>query len=359
MGANRIPREQGLSLVELMIGIGIAIFMTLGLLVLIMNTSRSYKSQDDFARMQESGMIALSYIGDSIRHAGFYGIGNAATPIDSTTSGVGTTTDCGSATNPPQANWALDAATPMVGIIGLTPLTVNATLPCILQSNFQTGQILALRLASGGRLRDPNNDGNLSDAAFVADRVYIQGNAAGAIVFRGSDYGTLRGASLSRRVFGGADAPIFEYQTHLYYIRPCSRTAAPPACVGTDDNGRPIPTLVRQELDGPNMVERPLVEGVELIDYLFGLDVDSDGVPDRFTAAPAGGDWATVVLVRVSLLVRDSVATAGFDDTGKLYDLNGDGVPDFTCTPNLNCNFRRHVFTQSFQVRNVAQRRGG
>ena len=107
------------------------------------------------------------------------------------------------------------------------------------------------------------------------------------------------------------------------------------------------------------MVERPLVQGVEMIDFLYGVDANGDGVPDRFTAAPAGGDWAGVVVVRVSVLVRDTLGSAGYDDTGKVYDLNGDGVADFTCTANVNCTFRRHVFTQNFQVRNVAQRRGG
>lgn len=357
--AQRMHRtQQGLSLVEVMIGITLALILTFGLMTLIMSTSRSYKSQDDFARLQENGMTALTYIGDAIRHAGFYGVGNAATTIDATAGNVTTTVDCGSAANPPAANWALNAVAPMVGFNGLTPLTVNATLPCVLQTNFQTGQVLAVRMATGERLRDPNNDGNLSDAPLVANRIYVQGNATGAILFRGTDYGTLRAASLTRRIFGGADAPIFEYQAYLYYIRPCSRTANTLSCQASDDDGRPIPTLVRQELEGASMVERPLVQGVELISYLYGIDADGDGVPDRFTAVPAGGDWAGVVVVRVSVLVRDSTATAGYDDTGKLYDINGDGVPDFTCTPNLNCGFRRHVFTQNFQVRNVAQRRG-
>ena len=351
--------QRGLSLVELMIGITIALVLTLGLMMLIMGTSRGYKTQDDFARMQENGMTALSFIGESIRHAGFYGIGNAATPVDATTGAVTTTVDCGSAGNPPALGWALNTIVPMVGFAGLTPVTVNATLPCVLSTNFQAGQVLAIRMATGERLRDPNNDGNMTDAAFVANRIYVQGNATGAILFRGSDYGTLRAGSATRRVFGGADAPIFEYQAHLYYIRPCSRTGTPPGCLATDDGGRPVPTLVRQELEGPNMVERPLVQGIEMIDFLYGIDANGDGVPDRFTAAPAGGDWAGVVVVRVSVLVRDTLGSAGYDDTGKVYDLNGDGAADFTCTVNVNCAFRRHVFTQNFQVRNVAQRRGG
>ena len=92
-------------------------------------------------------MTALSYIGDSIRHAGFYGIGTAVTVVDAATAAVATTTDCGSAANPPAANWAINTAAPMVGFDGLTAATVNATLPCVLASNFQAGQALAVRLA--------------------------------------------------------------------------------------------------------------------------------------------------------------------------------------------------------------------
>ncbi len=351
-------RQRGLSLVEVMIGITIALVLTLGLMVLIMGTSRGFQSQDDSARLQESGMTALSYIGDSIRHAGFYGIGNAATTVDATT--VATTVDCGSAGNPPAANWAFNTIVPMGGFTGLTQANVNATLPCVLATNLQAGQaqVLAVRLATE-RLADPNNDGNLTDAAFVAGRIYVQGNANGAILFLGSNYGTLRAGALHRTLFGGADAPIFEYQAHLYYVRPCSRTATPPGCLGTDDDGRPVPTLARQELEGSNMVERPLVQGVERVNFLYGVDANGDGVPDQFTATPVGVDWNAVVVVRVSVLVRDTRASLGYDDTGKRYDLNGDGVSDFNCTANVDCAFRRRVFTQNFQVRNVAQRRGG
>ncbi len=356
-----LARQRGLSLVEVMIGITIALVLTLGLMVLIMGTSRSYQSQDDFARLQENGMTALAYLGDSIRHAGFYGIGNAATTVDATAGAVNTAIDCGSASNPPLANWAFDTIVPMVGFTGLTPANVNATLPCVLASNFQTGQlqVLAVRLATGERLADPNADGNLTDAAFVAGRVYVQGNASGAILFQGSNYGTLRASGVHRTLFGGADAPIFEYQAHLYYVRPCSRTATPPGCLATDDDGLPVPTLVRQELEGLNMVERPLVQGVERVNFLYGVDANADGVPDRFTATPVGVEWTTVVVVRVSVLVRDTRTSFGHNDADKRYDLDGDGVSDFNCTVNVDCAFRRRVFTQNFQVRNVAQRRGG
>ena len=88
-----------------------------------------------------------------------------------------------------------------------------------------------------------------------------------------------------------------------------------------------------------------------------------DGVADTFTATPSSADWANVVTVRVTLLARSATPSAQIDDSNKTYDLNGDNVYDFRCQDMLaaepySCQFRRKVFTQLFQLRNIAQRRG-
>ena len=80
-------------------------------------------------------------------------------------------------------------------------------------------------------------------------------------------------------------------------------------------------------------------------------------------ATPSAADWANVVTVRVTLLARSATPSAQIDDSNKTYDLNGDNVYDFRCQDMLaaepySCQFRRKVFTQLFQLRNIAQRRG-
>src|SRR5690606_9935720 len=97
-----------------------------------------------------------------------------------------------------------------------------------------------------------------------------------------------------------------------------------------------------------------------------------DGIADRYVADPGDGSlglaaadaWARVVAVRVTLLVRSPAPINGQDDSGKQYDLDGDGAPDFTCTAALGaepraCQYKRALFSQLIQVRNVAFRRGG
>jgi type IV pilus assembly protein PilW len=267
--------QAGFSLVELMVGLAIGLTLTLGLFTLIASSSSSFKTQDDFARMQENATAALRYMGDSIRMAGFYGYVMDAANIS--ISGVNTTTDCGA------ANWALGVTAPIFGAYGLTPLNVNATFPCILAGNFAGGigtnpnPILITRSAGGFRIPDPNNDGDLTDGIGAQSNanttIYIQGDPNGGLIFYGADYAALRGAGSTRKLANGRDVTVFEYKAYVYYVRPCSRPAGGATnCTGAaDDNGRPIPTLVRQELIGSAMTEVPLVEGVEMINFQYGI----------------------------------------------------------------------------------------
>src|SRR5271154_6527227 len=156
--------QNGLSLIELMVGLTIGLFLTLGMFTLLANSSQFFKIQDDFSRMQENATAALRYMGDSVRLAGFDGYTTDPTSVNTTANGVSTTGDCGSATNLPTTNWALATGTPIYGFTGLTQLDVNGILPCIAASNFQSGSpILVTRGAGGYRMPDPDNDGNLTD----------------------------------------------------------------------------------------------------------------------------------------------------------------------------------------------------
>lgn len=387
--------QLGLSLIELMVGLTIGLILTLGLFTLIAGQSMTFKVQDDFARMQENATAALRYIGESVRMAGFYGYAQVPTAINTVIGGVNTANDCGSATNffdansngafdaGEDANWALRVEVPLSGRANLTPASVAGAFPCIAPANFAGGPganpnpILVTRGAAGYPIPDPNNDGNRSDGLALqpnfANTVYLQSDPNTGLLFAGTSFAALRAAgTVTRFTRTGADFDIFEYRAHVYYLRPCSRPAGtpPPAnCTGaTDDGGNPIPTLVRQELVGNRMTAVPLVEGVERIDYRYGIDDlpnpaplggVGDGVPDRFTATPAAADWPNVVSVKVTVLVRAPSLTAGHNDAGKQYDLAGDGVLfDCTMVGGNACFYKRTVFSQTFQVRNLAQRRG-
>lgn len=369
---------RGLSLVELMIGLAIGLVLSLGMVTMITGTSRGFREIDESARMQEGAADALRYIGDSVRLAGFYGFAGATTtqvelpqPVPNAGQEVDTLNDCGSLGNQPDVNWALPtagAATPIRGFVAVLPAAINGLFPCILETNFIGGTVLVTRGATGVRVVDPTPLTDLQDAPLVPDTMYVQADPLrGAMLFRGGTarLATLRAAGQVRTINDGlnpiADAPVFEYSAHAYYVRPCSRPANPPGCAANDDGGFPIPTLVRQQLQGRTMVEVPLVQGVERIGVIYGIDDTADGRADRQLVDPADVDWVNVVSVRVAVLMRSLTPRTLLNDAGKRYDLTAQGAAGaFTCNPAVanDCQYQRRVFVQSFQVRNVAGRRG-
>lgn len=381
--------QRGLSMLELMIGLAIGMVLTLGMFTMIISTSNTFRVNDDFSRMQENAASTFRYLGDSLRQAGFYGNAMDTSKIAFVAgSAVATTTDCGSAAITPSVNFALDFATPIRAYMNYTPLNVTADFPCIAASNFNQGPplpsgnsnpILVTRGASGFRIcwaivaavanispACPNTPSLLANQTNFGTTIYLQSDPYQGLVFYGADYAALRAGPSGRKYPNGTDMEMFEYRPHVYYIRPCSRPAGGAVnCTGAaDDGGRPIPTLVRQELIGSAMTEVPLVEGIDLIDYRFGVDTSNpaDGVADFYTAnIVTVAQWAQVVSVKVTILVRSPALSAEYDDSGKVYDLLGDNLTVLyrcTASPAPACNYKRKIFSQTIQVRNIAQRNG-
>ena len=233
--------------------------------------------------------------------------------------------------------------------------------------------MIVIRGGNGTAISAPPH--GILDAALAAqpnysDTLYVQGSTQdpNTVLFYGKAYTDLRKAGSNRVLKDGTDAPAFEYQTHVYYIRPCSRpsggTAAIPLCRACDDGGYPIPTLVRQELVatagvGMRMQEVALVEGIEALGLSYGIDSDGDGIPDQYTGvAPAPGDWGQVVALRIGVRVRSTASIVSQDDSGKSYDL-GDGKAPFSCVAGADCRYLRQVYAQSVQLRNCTLRRQG
>lgn len=74
-----MKRQQGLSLIELMIAILISSILLLGVLQLFSNTSASDRTNSAMASVQESGRIALEIIGADARRTGYQGCTSAST----------------------------------------------------------------------------------------------------------------------------------------------------------------------------------------------------------------------------------------------------------------------------------------
>jgi type IV pilus assembly protein PilW len=148
--------------------------------------------------------------------------------------------------------------------------------------------------------------------------------------------------------------PVRQYHVYIYYVAPCSiATGSNGTCAAGD---APLPTLKRVELQAGGMSNPvPLVEGIENVQYEYGLDTNNDGDANTFVAKPTSvAQWAQVVAVRVYVLARNADTTAGYTDT-KTYSFgtNSNGTPN-TATPGGG--YRRHLYTALVRVNNVSQR---
>jgi type IV pilus assembly protein PilW len=108
--------------------------------------------------------------------------------------------------------------------------------------------------------------------------------------------------------------------------------------------------------DGIALLPEGLVEGVENMQILYGVDSTGDGMANSYvnaTAVAAGvvaagtADWSRVVSVRVALLVDTGQTVSPDNDTGGYVLL--DAAP---ITPASNLTFRRRVFTTTVPIRN-------
>jgi type IV pilus assembly protein PilW len=172
-------------------------------------------------------------------------------------------------------------------------------------------------------------------------------------------FGLFGTATFDRKLRNCAtDAKLRRYIVNIYFI-------------STDNGqGQNIPTLKRMQFNGINFVETPLVEGIEELNFEYGIDIGTgvgvpgDGQPDVFTADPSGyacancspaSNWANVVAVRINLLARNVEASPAFSDP-KTYTVGLD-ASGATISVAPHDAYRRHAYSTTVRVVNVSQRR--
>jgi type IV pilus assembly protein PilW len=332
---NSRPRRamQGMSLVELMIAMVLGLIVLAALVSVFANTSASRAELERTSRQIENGRYAMEVIGDELRHAGFYGEANVkAIPLP------------GAMPDPCLVDAAQWTAAMPIHIEGYDD---GAGLPpCFPGARRANTDVIVLRRAAtceAGVLDCPaavNNDYYVQ-VAKCADETAVTPFAFGAF---GSAPFTLRRKDCGAANFAG----VRKYLVRFYYI-------------GTDS------MLYRAELSGAagdRWITTPLVEGIEEFNVEYGIDTDTDGSPDVYTANPStyvcGGctaitNWANVVTARIHLLARNLEASPGYRDQ-KTYTLGRDAAGNpYTVAPGDDV--RRHAYTSLVRIVNAGERR--
>ncbi|MDD5365235.1 MAG: PilW family protein [Gallionellaceae bacterium] len=302
--------QLGVTLVEVMVSMAIGLLLVAGMIGLYISQSQGSRQSLSFSRMQENARYAFELIGRDLRMVGDTGCyrNTIVSTLDATTRGYW----YGAVDSQPLIGYE-DAAT--------TAPTINS-----LRSNVLRGDALAVLRVDG---ETPNIISSYTQSSGVftltatpnlsADDIVVATNCQTAVVGRvdsvaGQNVTTTATTANGATASLAANSRLYALSGHLYYIR---------------NNGAGIPSLYRQDFDNGSTAGVELVEGVEDMQIMYGVDTtgiaDTDGngsvdayvTADQVTAtAPGSSDankWSNRVLsVRVDLLIRsveNNVAT--------------------------------------------------
>ncbi|MDX1344800.1 MAG: PilW family protein, partial [Sedimenticolaceae bacterium] len=203
----------------------------------------------------------------------------------------------------------------------------NDPYACIPDGDYLRGDILTLRYADSQPVETTSSDGEL----------FIRSSLTEGAVFRGEDEADPDNA------VSGNPVSLRRLVSHAYYIRPSGVIICP-------DGSRP-PSLYRERLDRNGLpVAEELATGIEQLQVMFGIAVDSDGSAMRFIDASAmsASDWEKVHQIRFWLLVRQECGYGGYHAPQTSYSMGNMTYH----MPVAERGLRRMLFFKTVTVRN-------
>lgn len=377
---------RGFSLVELMVAMTIGLILTIGVVQIFSASRSTYQLDEGLARAQENGRFAIEFMSREIRHAAHFGCRRWDPSSNNNRAGLLNifNTLVGAAENyqatgilgyefaatgpgitypiPPSpinttAGWT-PALPPVTGgtgalpgsdVIGIerftsTPVNIAATttdttvvmVPPAQASLFKKNDIVMIADCTRGTIFQVTNVDNATGAIRHDLGGDPPGNRCGVSDFTTNAAGTTCGAEQMYE----PNAMIGQVATVYFYV-----------ARGNPPDNRP--TLYQSVVAaGVAGVPSALVEGVENIQILYGVDDDSppDGVPNRYVTADNVPALTSVVSVRLGVLV-DSVNTSGTVTDSQSVDTDTYNVAGTIIDPQ-NDQLKRRVFTTTIQLRN-------
>ncbi len=368
----------GLSIIELLIAMVLGLTLAAGVVQIYVGTSTTERDQDARLRMQENGRFALNFLGNEIRMAGYLGCQGSIQG-----SSVNNTLSAPPATLQPETGiqgWEADGTAP--GEINNSANNVATIASTSAEwstggAGFNIPNVQAVpnsdivRLWGGwgnsGPVTDIDNSGpdpiiqaeasigiSVDDFLIISDCEQADFVQACAVAPTGGPATTVDitlSTACNPGNIGAAfvtsqdPAEVMRLEGALYYVGK------------RDNDANNPPTLMRSTLTATGTAgpAEELIEGVESMQLLYGVNVDQDvrATVDAYLTADQVTNWDEVISVRVSLLlqsVNDGTVPApqSYTFDGVTYD-GGAGNGDLPDDERV-----RRVFTATISLRNRA-----
>jgi type IV pilus assembly protein PilW len=340
-------RHGGYTLIELVIALGIGVAILLALMILFSSNSGNQQELERAVRQLENARFAVDTLSEDVMHAGYFSDFN---PNRADPPAVYTSPDpCATATNAqgwaqpdPAIGTAIQVPRPAQGIPAAT------VVGCLADRRAST-EALVIRRAEVG------NPITLATASLAGrrDNLYIQTTRCR------DEWGQVRLAAAPAAepektfnllqtdcVAGNVNNAVRRLLQRTYFVATCND------CAGGGDG---VPTLKRVEMIDGQLRTTSVAEGVENLQFEFGVDTTGDGIPDTFLTSGAVpvADWQNVVSVRMHMLVRSTQPSPGHVET-RTYQLG----PNVSIAPAaMTDGFRRTLLSTTARLNNVGSRR--
>lgn len=333
-------RDNGFTMVELMVAMTISLFLLVGIASLTASHSLSSRELEKTSRQIETGRYAMQVIGDDLNLAGFYG---TFAPKGAT---ISTPDPCATAIGNLGFNNASSPITVPAPAYGYVP---GAAPPgCLADLQPNTGIIVVRRASSTVT----------SVGAAVAGETYLQTTECSTdprafVIDSNSASFTLHQKDCT------SIAPLRKYMVRTYYVSSCD------VCSGA--NADVTPTLKVAEFVGGAIAITPLAEGVQDLEADYGVDLDNDGSADCYVANPGVDNtvtcpnwttapnwnatlqnWGNLVTVRLHVLARNTEPSGDWNDA-RTYDMGLVGTEG-----PFNDKYKRHTYSAILRITNVA-----
>lgn len=319
-------KEQGFSLVELMIGLVLGLITTGVIILIFISNHNVFRTDSSISRVQEDARFAQEYLGKIIRMAGYHGcLSKQSIPINNTlkmsmslpykfTLGIEGYDNVGSTL--PSDYDELISGTDPIPVLGTDILIIRSPIGEALdvpQTNTETSVFVEVKAnargtscATGLRISDicvgslmMLSDCKKARVFQVSDVGLVSGSNSTQILSIGHATGTLTPGNavgdwspmLNKFDRFDAGSEINEYRTQTFYVG-----------VDAQSNQRALYMKINND---PAEV---FLDQVRDIQVTYGVDQNLDRQVENYVLASGISNWNSVVSVRVELLLYSNEA---------------------------------------------------
>jgi type IV pilus assembly protein PilW len=293
---SRYPNNAGLTLVELLVAMVISVLVLGGVYQVFHGSTTTYRVQEGLSRLQENGRFAVDFLVKDIRLAGYQGCISNVSNFVNTLNSSDYVYDFTVGINGFEATGGSWNQTVDSSIVNPLPGSDIVTIRGLIGSSVSIGESMPTVSADLKTMPVPSG---MTPPVEDWDVVLISDCTSNAAVFQITNYTVSNGNMVHNTGVGTPGNSTKDLGHKFEKGAEIVKIAATSYFISNSPAGQP--SLYRRV--GLNPSEE-IIEGVQTMQILYGVDTDNDRSVDSYVAADAVSNWNSVLSVQIGLLMR-------------------------------------------------------